>query len=352
MKFAASAPLFLLFLSIKASAQSDAPYACFGYTGKVLHSAQEPQQRRMLRVPNTDTTALATQLGLDPAKNRYYLFDKKNQVIATDSLSLVQTARFLSVDPLTKDYPELTPYQFASNTPIWAMDLDGREAYFTNTGNFLKWGEDNSKTAPVIVVNNENTVQLKLSVSQFLNRVHWAYGEGQGMANNYYSHTIHNKAEKQGEDEMYTSMSAGESVKSAAGQVRRYFTGNLKSANKNYNNFYNRFRGGENTAENIANVNQNSYDAQMARRDIASTIEAITNPVPDPTGGADSWSGGAPTLEYDQSNNKKGTPVVQVNQKTAGGYKSVHIFYQRGKKHQADKSTTTTVTLDKNGNKQ
>ncbi len=36
--------------------------------------------------------------------------------------------RFLSVDPLTQNYPELTPYQFASNTPIWAVDLDGLEA--------------------------------------------------------------------------------------------------------------------------------------------------------------------------------------------------------------------------------
>jgi RHS repeat-associated protein len=37
-------------------------------------------------------------------------------------------ARFLSVDPLFKSYPELTPYQFASNTPIAASDLDGLEA--------------------------------------------------------------------------------------------------------------------------------------------------------------------------------------------------------------------------------
>lgn len=28
---------------------------------------------------------------------------------------------------MTKSYPELTPYQFASNTPIWAIDLDGLE---------------------------------------------------------------------------------------------------------------------------------------------------------------------------------------------------------------------------------
>jgi RHS repeat-associated protein len=36
--------------------------------------------------------------------------------------------RFLSVDPLMKEYPELTTYQFASNTPIIAVDLDGLEA--------------------------------------------------------------------------------------------------------------------------------------------------------------------------------------------------------------------------------
>jgi RHS repeat-associated protein len=37
-------------------------------------------------------------------------------------------ARFLSVDPWTKNYPVLTPYQFASNLPIAAIDLDGAEA--------------------------------------------------------------------------------------------------------------------------------------------------------------------------------------------------------------------------------
>ncbi|MEP7377907.1 MAG: RHS repeat-associated core domain-containing protein, partial [Chitinophagaceae bacterium] len=35
--------------------------------------------------------------------------------------------KFLSVDPLTKTYPSLTPYQFASNSPIKCIDLDGLE---------------------------------------------------------------------------------------------------------------------------------------------------------------------------------------------------------------------------------
>ena len=35
--------------------------------------------------------------------------------------------RFLSVDPLMKGYPMLTPYQYASNRPIDGVDLDGAE---------------------------------------------------------------------------------------------------------------------------------------------------------------------------------------------------------------------------------
>lgn len=37
--------------------------------------------------------------------------------------------RFLSTDPLTTEYPWYTPYQFAGNKPIWAIDLDGLEEY-------------------------------------------------------------------------------------------------------------------------------------------------------------------------------------------------------------------------------
>ena len=38
-----------------------------------------------------------------------------------------RVGRFLSTDPLTRMYPELTPYQFASNRPIDGIDLDGLE---------------------------------------------------------------------------------------------------------------------------------------------------------------------------------------------------------------------------------
>jgi len=42
--------------------------------------------------------------------------------------------KFLSIDPATKNFPNLTPYQFASNTPIQAIDLDGLEAFMPLLG--------------------------------------------------------------------------------------------------------------------------------------------------------------------------------------------------------------------------
>lgn len=33
--------------------------------------------------------------------------------------------RFFAVDPLKTSYPMLTPYQFAQNSPIQAVDLEG-----------------------------------------------------------------------------------------------------------------------------------------------------------------------------------------------------------------------------------
>jgi RHS repeat-associated protein len=53
-----------------------------------------------------------------------------------------RVGRFLSVDPLTKGYPELTPYQFASNTPIQGIDLDGGEIKFVTD-----WLADRAKAS-------------------------------------------------------------------------------------------------------------------------------------------------------------------------------------------------------------
>jgi RHS repeat-associated protein len=75
--------------------------------------------------------------------------------------------RFKSVDPLTKSYPMLTPYQFASNSPIANVDLDGKEAeYYTTTityttvhrtGTSQEGGETTTSTTSSISTKRDET---------------------------------------------------------------------------------------------------------------------------------------------------------------------------------------------------
>ena len=51
-------------------------------------------------------------------------------------------AKFLSVDPLSPQYPWYTPYQFAGNTPIQAIDLDGLEQLYSTEGKYMGQGLD------------------------------------------------------------------------------------------------------------------------------------------------------------------------------------------------------------------
>lgn len=69
--------------------------------------------------------------------------------------------RFMSVDPLAKSYPYWSPYAFAGNTPIQAIDLDGEEIYYAQSGQ--KLGVYGTSTE-VRVVNDD---QVKTTQAQF-----------------------------------------------------------------------------------------------------------------------------------------------------------------------------------------
>jgi len=137
--------LSLLFITAPClQAQDDNPYAQFGHEGKVLKTPQERQQF-MLKIPNPDVTSEIALIGIAPNEGKYYLFDAANEVIEEDTLMDDEVARFLSVDPLTRSYPMLTPYQFGSNRPIDGIDLDGLEHAYAADGTYIgKLGELNT----------------------------------------------------------------------------------------------------------------------------------------------------------------------------------------------------------------
>jgi RHS repeat-associated protein len=75
--------------------------------------------------------------------------------------------RFFSVDPLTKTFPWYTPYQFAGNMPIAAIDLDGEEpkivitAEKTGTAKVHVYGQGNV---------NEIIVRTYMAIVQYTDK--------------------------------------------------------------------------------------------------------------------------------------------------------------------------------------
>lgn len=92
--------------------------------------------------------SLMTSRGYNSPDYRYGFNGKENdpEVVSTGQgtqdygMRIYNPAlgRFLSVDPLAPEYPWYTPYQFAGNTPIQAIDLDGLEPSYVNPINDLE----------------------------------------------------------------------------------------------------------------------------------------------------------------------------------------------------------------------
>jgi RHS repeat-associated protein len=90
--------------------------------------------------------------------------------------------KFLSVDPITKQYPELTPYQFASNTPVWAIDMDGLEGMAATGIN----GQG-------MVINKDDAKKINAEIEKWVSNKHQ-----QGMRNVAIANYARNEAIKQG----------------------------------------------------------------------------------------------------------------------------------------------------------
>ena len=120
------ATFFLVFTFGLSNAQNDNPYAKFGYEGNTLETPQE-RLDYMLIIPNQDTLSTIKKVGIEPNKAKYYLIGKDDKILYQQAISKEQMARFLSVDPLAKDYPHNSTYAFAENDVIRSIDLEGLE---------------------------------------------------------------------------------------------------------------------------------------------------------------------------------------------------------------------------------
>jgi RHS repeat-associated protein len=88
--------------------------------------------------------------GFNGKENDNEVKGEGNQIDYKNRIYDPRIGRFLSVDPLTHKYPMLTPYQFASNSPISGVDLDGLEYYYAADGNLIAKSRDNNTQVRVV----------------------------------------------------------------------------------------------------------------------------------------------------------------------------------------------------------
>lgn len=113
--------------NITTNAQTLNPYESFVYMVKNKYVMTNKFEG--ISLSNNDTNSSFKKLLLSLKTQQVFVFNESDSVLQIINVSGQDILRFISVDPLTKKYPQLTPYQFASNTPIQAIDLDGLEAF-------------------------------------------------------------------------------------------------------------------------------------------------------------------------------------------------------------------------------
>ncbi len=105
--------------------QAQNPYASLGEEASVLTLSQGKYQEHF---PNEAYVVIGgVKLNTETGKVIDLLEPEEEE-----SLETTVSTRFLSVDPIAREYPELTPYQFAANRPIIAIDIDGLEDWIVN----------------------------------------------------------------------------------------------------------------------------------------------------------------------------------------------------------------------------
>ena len=72
--------------------------------------------------------------------------------------------RFLSTDPLTNSYPWYTPYQFAGNMPIVAIDLDGLEEYVVT--NYYDKKDKLNETVISVLTKKQNGSRVNMQLQK------------------------------------------------------------------------------------------------------------------------------------------------------------------------------------------
>src|SRR5690554_4342334 len=79
-------------------------------------------------VPNRHANSSNYRYGFQGQEMDNEIKGEGNSINYTFRMHDPRVGRFFAVDPLAAKYPYLTPYQFSSNQPIHALELEGLES--------------------------------------------------------------------------------------------------------------------------------------------------------------------------------------------------------------------------------
>ncbi len=106
------------------TAQAQNPWEKYGYTPPKVLTLSDGKYEEFF--PNDTITQIGSVM-FNTITNEVVAFVDTKQEDDDISLRPEVISRFLSIDPLEKQFPMLTPYQYASNRPIDGIDIDGLE---------------------------------------------------------------------------------------------------------------------------------------------------------------------------------------------------------------------------------
>lgn len=117
---------------IQGNAQNSSPYEIFGHVSNVTY---EMPVTEFLYIKNKDTSSDVKAMALDAENGYAVLLNKDDVILEKVKLQPEHMLRWLSTDPLQAKYPFASPYNFVLNTPIQAIDPDGKRVYFVGGAN-------------------------------------------------------------------------------------------------------------------------------------------------------------------------------------------------------------------------
>ena len=142
----------------------DNPYEIFGHKTNVVY---ETRVSEYLYIKNRDTTSITKAIAFNIDEGVVLFLGNKDSILSIVEISPEQLLHWVSVDPSEKKYPNLSPYNFCNNNPIYLIDPDGREFKGPMKGIPAK-PIVNSKGEPVGYTNAQSTTYLKISNVNFL----------------------------------------------------------------------------------------------------------------------------------------------------------------------------------------